>query len=403
MKITRVEAHSIPDSRGKPTVEVTLHTDSLTATASVPSGKSTGAHEAKELRDADGGVSGACGHVTGEIADAIIARSFESLPDIDALLCSLDGTPDKSRLGANAILGVSFAAARLFAQEAQVPLWRYLAQIYGTTPAAPRLFVNVMNGGAHANFRLPFQEHILVVGEETVAASIQTAQKAFEELGSLLRRETDDLPLGDEGGYSPHFTELTKPFEILSAIVARFPQTALAIDAAANELRNEHGGYTLLAQEYSPEELQGVYLSLVEKFPFHSIEDPFTETDPESFASLTAAIGDRVLVVGDDLTVTNPTRIDHARAQKSINAVLIKPNQIGSVSEAVEAVKKTHATGWKAICSHRSGETDDTFIADFTYAVGAHGIKAGGFGQKQRREKYERLRHIEEEAQSFHL
>ncbi|HEX8947255.1 MAG TPA: phosphopyruvate hydratase [Candidatus Paceibacterota bacterium] len=397
MRIEVAGAQAIPDSRGKPTVEMTLSAGALKATASVPSGKSTGAHEAKELRDADGGVASALANVTGEIARALRARDFSSLQELDAFLIELDGTPNKSRLGANAILAVSIAAARLFAQEAGQPLWRYLASTYGTTPRAPHLFVNVMNGGAHADFRLPFQEHILGVGEATATESIATAERAFGALGEMLRAElgADDLPMGDEGGYSPTFRELARPFELLAELVTAHANTAIAIDAAANELRAGEGYH--LDRDYTPTELLARYVELVETFPIHSIEDPFAETDPENFAALTEAIGARVLVVGDDLTVTNPARIQSAISAHSINAVLIKPNQIGTVSEAAEAVRKTHAAGWATICSHRSGETDDTFIADFAYGMGAHGIKAGGFGQRQRREKYERLREIEQE------
>ena len=205
--------------------------------------------------------------------------------------------------------------------------------------------------------------------------------------------------MGDEGGYSPKFEALDKPFELLAALVAEHPGTSIAIDAAANALRNDHGGYTLIGRDYTPDELRALYLELISKFPFHSIEDPFAETATEDFTKLTAEAGE-VIIVGDDLTVTNPARIEMAREAGAITAVLIKPNQIGSVKEAIEAVQMTHANGWAAVCSHRSGETDDTFIADFAYAVGAHGIKAGGLGQKERREKYERLLEIEKEAET---
>ena len=393
MKIERVEARSIPDTRGKPTVEVTLHADELSATASVPSGKSTGSHEAKELRDADGGVETAVANVTGEIAREIALRDFASADELDTFLIALDNTPDKSRLGANAILGVSIAAQRLFAQEAGVPLWKAIAERAKTAPGAPRLYVNVINGGVHADFRLPFQEYILVCEGKTSSA-LATARAAFEKLGA----ELGDVPMGDEGGYSPTFDTLEKPFELLAALVAEHSGTSIAIDAAANELRNGRGEYTLLGKDYTAAELTSIYGSIVERFPMHSIEDPFSEDATQDFARLTDALRGKCLVVGDDFTVTNPERIEAAREAGAITAVLIKPNQIGSVKEAIEAVQATHAAGWAAICSHRSGETDDTFISDFAYGVGAHGIKAGGLGQKQRLEKYERLLEIEKEA-----
>ncbi|MCR4333867.1 MAG: phosphopyruvate hydratase [Patescibacteria group bacterium] len=395
MRIDSLRARPIFDTRGRPTIETMLGAGPLSATASVPSGKSTGSHEAHELRDADGGVHQALANVNDEIANAITQRDFTSADDVDSFLTELDGTPDKSRLGANAILSVSIAVQRLFALEAGVPLWKAIATRAGTTPAAPRLYVNMMNGGIHADFRLPFQEYILVVGEKTSVA-LSIVQAAFAKLGERL----GDVPMGDEGGYAPAFDVLEKPFEILAEIVKEFPNTSIAIDAAASELFTG-GHYTLLDKMYTADELAVVYESLVTRFPLHSIEDPFEQEAAGDFARLTAALGDTTLIVGDDLTVTNPLRIDDAISRKEINAVLIKPNQIGTVREAIAAVQKTQATGWKAICSHRSGETDDTFIADFAYGIGAHGIKAGGLGQKERLEKYERLLAIEREAETM--
>ena len=376
---------------------MTLLSGELTARASVPSGKSTGSHEALELRDPDGGVQAAIANVESEIAALLTSREWNSPDEIDTALIELDGTPNKSRLGANAILGVSIAVQRLFAQATGVPLWMAIAERAGTTPAAPRLYLNYMNGGVHANFRLPFQEYILVVGGKTSSA-FAIAQELFAKLATMLG---EDVPMGDEGGYAPTFTELEKPFELLAALVAEHPGTAIAIDAAASELLHD-GHYRLLGTEYSAGELARVYERLVSGFPFHSIEDPFSEDATADFAALTAAIGSKIIIVGDDFTVTNPERIAAAREANAINAVLIKPNQIGSVKEALEAVQMTHAAGWAAIASHRSGETDDTFIADFAYGVGAHGIKAGGLGQKERLEKYERLLEIEKEAQAVY-
>ena len=383
MRVSSIEARAIPDSRGRPTVEVALSASfrgrAFEATASVPSGKSTGSHEAKELRDADGGVGTAIANVEGEVAALLTSRQWSSPDEIDAALIALDGTPDKSRLGANAILGASIAAQRLFAEAAGMPLWKAIAERAHAAPKAPRLFLNFMNGGEHADYRLPFQEYIFVVGGKTSEA-MPIAESVFKKLGE----ELGDVPMGDEGGYSPAFDTLEKPFELLAALVAEHPGTSIAIDAAANALRNGHGGYTLIGRDYTPDELRALYAELIKKFPFHSIEDPFAETAMDDFAKLTAEAGD-VIIVGDDLTVTNPARIGLARKAGAITAVLIKPNQIGSVKEAIEAVQTTRANGWAAICSHRSGETDDTFIADFAYGVGAHGIKAGGLGQKERR------------------
>lgn len=392
MRIERIEARAIPDSRNRPTIEVTLSAGALSATASVPSGKSTGSHEAIELRDADGGVTKVLGNLMGEIARELSCREFTSPDELDDFLVNLDGTPDKARLGANAILAVSIAAQRLFAELEGVPLWKAIAARGGFTAGTPRLYVNVMNGGAHANFNLPFQEHLLVCEGKTSEA-LASARSAFTELGQQL----GSVAMGDEGGYAPVFDTLEKPFELLARIVDQHPRMHIAIDAAANELRAD-GGYDLFGKYYKPTQLAQVYEDLVARYPFHSIEDPFAEDDDDDFAYLTDALAGKCLVVGDDFTVTNPLRIAQAHKENAINAVLIKPNQIGSVKEAIEAVRVTRFCGWEPICSHRSGETMDTFIADFAYGVGAHGLKAGGFAQKERLAKYERLLEIERET-----
>lgn len=395
MRIDHIEARTVPDTRGRPTVEVTLLANTFSATASVPSGKSTGSHEALELRDADGGVTTAVANVNGEIAQAIVGKRFDTTDELDAFLIQLDGTPNKSRLGANAILAVSIAAQRLSALLEDAPLWSAIAKRAGTTPAAPHVYVNVMNGGAHADFKLPFQEYLLVVDGKTSEA-FPIAQELFTKLGEQLGA---GVPMGDEGGYAPTFDTLEKPFALLSSLVSAYPNASLAIDAAATELLHD-GRYTLIEKSYTPEELLHLYESLATQFPIHSIEDPFTENASSDFARLTATLGEKVIIIGDDLTVTDPVRIKDAAAQKAINAVLIKPNQIGTVKEAIEAVQATYAAGFQAVASHRSGETSDSFIADFAYGIGAHGLKAGGFAQKERLVKYERLLAIEREAET---
>lgn len=392
MRIDRVEARQILDTRGKPTIETTISANAVSATASVPSGKSTGSYEAHELRDTDGSVASAVAYIHNEISPTLVGNRF-SPEEIDARLVELDGTPNKSRLGANTLLSVSIAAARLSAFLEDAPLWKTLAARAETKPSAPRLYVNVLNGGVHADFRLPFQEYMLVIEGHT-STSFAIAEDAFKKLGEMLGAQT---PMGDEGGYSPTFDSLERPFEILMSLVEQFPHTSIAIDAAASEFFSD-GTYSLLGKQYSPEELLSIYESLVAKFPIHSIEDPFDEEAGADFSRITDLLGSRILIIGDDLTVTNPARIALARTHKEINAVLIKPNQIGTVSEALRAVKDTYQADWQAIASHRSGETDDTFIADFAFAIGAHGIKAGGLGQKERLEKYERLLEIEREA-----
>ncbi|MDP2655732.1 MAG: phosphopyruvate hydratase [bacterium] len=399
MRIDSCIAKPILDTRGRPTVEVTLSANTFSATASVPSGKSTGSNEAVELDAAR-----AIENVNGEIATALAGHDFTSADELDTFLIALDDTSNKSRLGANALLSVSIATQRLFATAEGIPLWKAIAQRAGTTPVAPRLFVNVLNGGVHADFpstplgagKLPFQEYMLVVEDKTSVA-LPIAQKAFAKLGEMLGSGT---MMGDEGGYAPTFDTLEKPFEILSELVTEFPNTSIAIDAAASQLFHD-GTYNLLGSTYTTDELARTYANLVGHFGIRSIEDPFDENATDDFVRLTAAVNGKILIVGDDYTCTNSALISDAIQRKAINAVLIKPNQIGTVMEAIKAVQKTLAAGLKVIASHRSGETDDTFIADFAYGVGAYGIKAGGLGQRERVEKYNRLLAIEHEAETM--
>jgi len=389
MKIDQIVAHAINDTRGRATIETTVRSGEFSATASVPSGKSTGEHEALEL-DATRAVE----NVNNEIAKALVGRNFNLPDELDTFLIELDGTPNKSRLGANATLSVSIAMMRLFALQENIPLWKAIAKRAGTTPSAPRLFVNIMNGGVHADFKLPFQEYMLIVEGKTSVA-LPVAQKVFAKLGEMLGSET---PMGDEGGYAPTFDTLEKPFELLAELVDEFPETAIALDAAASQLFRDNA-YYLLGKTYTTEELVHVYENLVARFPLASIEDPFDENAADDFIRFTGAADERILVVGDDYTCTNPKLIADAIQKKAINAVLIKPNQIGTVMEAIKAIQETQAAGLKVIASHRSGETDDTFISDFAYGIGAYGIKAGGLGQKERLEKYDRLLVIEKEAE----
>lgn len=395
MRIDSIIARSILDTRKRPTIKTVLTSGALSVSASVPSGKSTGSHEACELRDPDGNVLQAISNVNGEIASALTSHDFHSPDEIDAFLVELDSTLNKSRLGANAILSVSIAVMRLFALAEGVPLWQAIAKRAGTTPSAPRLYANIMNGGVHTDFKLPFQEYMFVVEGKTSEA-LDIVQKAFIKLGERI----GNVQMGDEGGYAPTFAGLEQPFELLAKLVKEFPSTSIAIDAAASELFHD-SAYQLLGKSYSAEELSREYEHLVAHFPIHSIEDPFFEDAADDFTRLTATLGEKILIVGDDLTATNPARIADAVERKEINAVLIKPNQIGTVREAIQAVQATYAAGFKAIASHRSGETDDTFISDFAYGVGAHGIKAGGLAQRERLEKYERLLAIEREVASF--
>ncbi len=411
MKITTCTAKEILDSRGAPTLEVKMSAGDFSVTASVPSGKSTGGEEALELRDADGrGVSLAIANVNGIIADKIIGHDMEPC-DIDHLLLELDGTENKSNLGANAMLGVSIAATKLAAAQIGVPVWKYIARTNGADPKLPKLFMNIINGGAHADFqpngeagrfRLPFQEYMIVPEDELVSVAYRQALSIIDLLGKKLKADFGDVPIGDEGGYSPLLKTIEEPFEILTSLIPK-EGMFMAIDSAASEfykparLGGGDGEYNLLDKSYSPEELLSVYKDLTTRFNLLSIEDPFEESDASSFAGLVKKIGENVLIVGDDLTVTNPSLVTQMAEKKAANAVIIKPNQIGTLSEVYEAVTLAHGAGWKTIASHRSGETMDSFIADLAVGIGAYGIKAGSPSQKERKVKYDRLLEIEKE------
>ncbi|MEK7538889.1 MAG: hypothetical protein AAB552_03550 [Patescibacteria group bacterium] len=396
LKIETMEAREILDSRGRPTVEVVFTAEGHTVTASVPSGKSTGSKEALEKRDADGrGVQDVLTLLRDEVFPKMQAQNFDSPRALDKFLITLDGTPNKSRLGANGILAVSIAFTKLSAAVSGLPLWRYIAECEGFTPAYPRLYMNVLNGGAHADFCLPFQEYILVIGG-TPTRAYPRAQKLFTTLGERMRKEVGEVSLGDEGGYAPRFATLERPFEILTELIAGEDEIFLAIDAAATEF-SDNDKYTLLDKSYTSDEFLSVYAGLMREFPLRSIEDAFAEDDVASFAKLLASAPQGTLVVGDDLTVTNAHVLREMIAARAGNALIVKPNQIGTLSEVYDTVRMAHEAGWKTIVSHRSGETLDPFIADLAVGVGAYGLKAGAPSQQARAVKYERLVVIEKE------
>lgn len=396
MKIDHADVREILDSRGRPTIEVELGAGGISAVASVPSGKSTGSNEALEKRDADGrGVGDVIRLLQEEVFPALTSREFVDQREMDTFLIGLDGTRNKSRLGANGLLAVSIAFAKLSAQRAGVPLWRFIAESEKFSPAYPRLYMNVMNGGAHADFRLPFQEYIVVVGGDP-AQAYDRAQNIFRTLGELVRAEAGEVPMGDEGGYSPRFATLERPFEILRDLIHREEEIFIAIDAAATEFARGES-YELLGRSYSHADLIKTYLDLIERFGLKSIEDPFAEDDAGCFAGFLSLAPQETLVVGDDLTVTNPRILKEMIAARAANALIIKPNQIGTLTEVYDTVRLAHSAGWKTIVSHRSGETEDPFIADLAVGIGAYGLKAGAPSQRVRAVKYERLLAIEKE------
>ena len=408
--IQRVSAREILDSRGNPTVEVDLTLDDGSiGRASVPSGASTGSREALELRDGDmrryrgKGVLRAVAAVNGEIAAALARRSADDQAEIDRRLIDLDGTPNKSRLGANAILGVSMAAARAAAASSGLPLHRRLG--VREPSRLPMPMVNVINGGVHADNALDFQEFMIVpVGAASMADRVRWSAEVFHALKGQLAAAGQVTSVGDEGGYAP---DIKTPSEALDLIVGAIRaagyepgrDVALALDPAASELWRD-GGYTFPKSGQpgeSPEAMVARYESLVDRYPIMSIEDGLGEQDWPGWQHLTRRLGSRVQLVGDDIFVTNPAIIRQGIAEGVGNAVLIKLNQIGTVTETLEAVMIARQAKYAVVVSHRSGETEDAFIADLAVAVGAEYIKAGSMSRSERLAKYNQLLRIEAE------
>jgi enolase len=407
LDIETLTAVEILDSRARPTLAVTVGlSGGVTARAGVPSGASTGSREARELRDGDQarfgglGVRRAVGHVNGEIAAAVCGRSFAGLAEMDAALIELDGTPDKTRLGANATVGVSMAAARAIALADGRPLWQSLAPP-GMTPRLPVPHFNVVNGGAHAPNRLDFQEFMLApLGAPTVAEAVRAGAEVYAALRGQLTGLGLSTGLGDEGGFAP---EVDSPEEVLTLLVTAIQAAgyrtgqdgiAIALDPAANGFYSG-GAYHVAGQTLSSDEMIERYAEMTVRFPVWSIEDGLAESDWDGWERLIARLGDRTQIVGDDLLVTNPAIIREAIDRKVANAALIKPNQIGTVTETLEAMRICREAGWAQMVSHRSGETEDSFIADLAVASGCGQIKSGAPARGERTAKYNRLIEIE--------
>lgn len=406
--IRSIDALEILDSRGNPTVEiaVTLE-DGTTGVSRVPSGASTGEHEARELRDGDAGrflglgVRHAVSNVETVLAKCLAGRDATQQAQVDRLMIEADGTTDKSKLGANAILGVSMAVARAAAQSLHVPLYAYLGG-----PTARRLpvpMMNVINGGKHAGNRLDFQEFMIVPhGAPSFSEAIRFGVETFKALKTELERRHLPTGVGDEGGFAPDLQSNEEACElIVQAIEAGGfvpgKDLSIALDPAASSF-HRNGGYRLAGGEVLDREaLLDLYKRWVSKYPIVSIEDGFDEADWEGFIEQTATMGHQVQIVGDDNYVTNPKFIAEGIRRKATNAVLIKLNQIGTVSETVAAVELAGTAGWRCVVSHRSGETEDTFIADFAVALGTGQIKTGSLCRSERVAKYNRLLRIEKE------
>ena len=380
--------------------------DGTVARAGVPSGASTGTHEAVELRDGDptrysgNGVLGAVGHVNEEIASALCGRQFADLAALDLALIELDGTSDKSRLGANAIVGVSMAAARAAAVSTRQPLWRFL----NPPRVAPRLPVphfNVVNGGVHAPNDLDFQEFMVApLGAPTIAEAVRAGAEVYAALRQLLAAKGEATGLGDEGGFAP---QITRPEDVLALLVdaittagyrAGRDGVAIALDPAASEFYRD-GVYHVSGDLLSSDDMIDRYQAIINAFPVWSLEDGLAESDWDGYVRLTERIGQRVQLVGDDFLVTNPTIIVGAVERKAGNAALIKINQIGTVTETLDAMRICREAGWAQMVSHRSGETEDSFIADLAVGSGCGQLKSGAPARGERVAKYDRLIEIE--------
>ncbi len=408
MKITDIQAIEVIDSRGNPTVRafITLD-DTSTHVASVPSGASTGAHEAVELRDNDAnrflgkGVLQAVKNVNTTIRDTLVNTEIDP-NTIDEKLIALDGTPNKGNLGANALLAVSQAAVRARAHAENKSLWRFMNEYYFNkkTVSFPRLLVNIVNGGKHASWNFDIQEFMIVPNTNIPSDSVRIATEIFHSLGKLLHERNLSTLLGDEGGYSP--ATLSSNEEVLETIILAGKSAGyengqdfrLSLDCAATEWF-QNGQYISQKrnEEIPVEDLIQYYKGLTEKYQLLSIEDPLAEDDWENYKTLTRETD--AIIIGDDLFVTNPKRIKRGIKEKSATAVLVKINQIGTIKETAEAINMTHEAGWKTAISHRSGETEDSFIADLSYACASEFIKAGSMARSERLAKYNRLLEIE--------
>lgn len=406
-KIVSLRAIQILDSRGNPTVSVAMSDGVRTVSAAVPSGASTGKHEALELRDGGKqflgkGVGNAVKHVNTSISSALAGMDPSKQAEIDRVMIELDGTPNKSNLGANAMLGVSMAAARLAAAGAGKELHDYFSTVAGKPPVLPVPLSNIINGGVHAGGDLAVQEFLIVpAGLRTFADAIRAMSEIYQTLKATLKTRYGPIAtnVGDEGGFAPPIKTTPEALGVIADAIGAAGYTPgkevyLAIDAASSEFYRD-GAYTLDGRKFSPQELSDYYGELLRDFPLLSIEDPFDEESFEDFSSLTARYGGRAQIIGDDIYVTNPERIRRGIEMKSSNAVLIKLNQIGTVTETVESTSMTLRAGMAAVVSHRSGETTDTFIADMATGLSTGQLKTGAPARGERVAKYNRLLEIE--------
>ncbi len=394
-KIKSIKAREILDSRGNPTVEVDLVTVDGLFRASVPSGSSTGKHESFELRDEKKkryqgrGVQKAVQNINKVLAPKLKGMLVTRQDKVDESMIELDGTENKSRLGANAILGVSMAVCRAGAAAKKMSLWKWISKLADSKPGFPKPCFNIINGGKHAGNDLEFQEFMIVPQFNGFSKNLQAGVEIYHVLKELLRKEYGEVAvnLGDEGGFSPSLKFPVQALNLVLIAVKKagyFRKVKIAIDIAASEIKP--GKYDL-----------GFYSDLIKQYPIISLEDPFSEEDYQGFSSITKKLGKKVIIIGDDFLATNPKRIARAQEEKACNGLLLKLNQIGSVTEALQSFNLAKAFGWKITVSHRSGETLDSFISDLAVGLGADFIKAGAPARGERIAKYNRLLRIEEE------
>ena len=408
--IEDVTAIEVLDSRGNPTVKATVAlSDGTVASAIVPSGASTGKREALELRDKDErycgkGVLKAVENVNSQIAEAVIGLDAFDQKALDDEMRELDGTDNYSNLGANAVLGVSMAVARAAAKSLDVPLYRYLGGANATVLPVPMF--NIINGGAHANNSVDFQEFMIMpFGFDKFSDALRAATEIYHTLKGLLNAAGHSTAVGDEGGFAPNLNDNEEPIKLIMQAIEKAgykagEQIKLALDVAASELY-ENGKYKLEGKEFSSEELIERYAQLCEKYPIFSIEDGLSEDDWTGWAKLTSRLGSKVQLVGDDLFVTNEKILREGIAKGVGNAILIKPNQIGTVSQTMQTIRLAQRKGYRCVMSHRSGESEDSFIADFAVAMNTGQIKTGATSRSERNAKYNRLLEIERETDEF--
>lgn len=411
MKIKDVIGREILDSRGNPTVEVDVVLENgVIGRASVPSGASTGEREALELRDGGTrymgkGVLKAVSHVNQELRNLVIGMDAENQKELDYAMIKLDGTSTKSRLGANAILGVSMAAMKASAINLGLPLYKYM----GNGTVLPRPMINIINGGAHADNNLDFQEFMIIPNRDTMKERIRISSEVFHALKKVLNERGLSTGVGDEGGFAPNLNSNHEGFELIIEAIKRAgyipgKDINLAIDVAASEFYKD-GKYELKGEGKSLTTLELIefYQDLVEKYPIISIEDPVDENDWEGFKLITEKLGDKIQLVGDDLFVTNKECLKKGIEMKAGNAILLKVNQIGTITETLETISLAKENGYNTIISHRSGETEDTTIADLSVALSLGQIKTGSMSRTDRMAKYNQLIRIEEELENSNV